>query len=161
MALETRLANAVTSSVCVAQHPQAAGCVGADLDISVVSGHLVARNRLGDNGIDVDLGHVGQPLGALQPGQLDQLGDHVPQSVGLDEHLLGEPANGFGVIRRSQQGLGEQSHGTNRGLELVADVGHEVAPGRLHARVFGLVVDEDHGEPAVFLAQQPGLPVHR
>ena len=25
----------------------------------------------------------------------------------------------------------------------------------------GLVVDEDHGEPAVLLAQQPGLPVHR
>ena len=52
-------------------------------------------------------------------------------------------------------------HRADRRLELVADVGHEVAPGRLHARVFGLVVDEDHGEPAIFLAEQPGLPVHR
>ena len=43
----------------------------------------------------------------------------------------------------------------------MADVRNKVAPRRLHPRVFGVVVDEDHGKPAVLLAQQPRLTVHR
>lgn len=43
----------------------------------------------------------------------------------------------------------------------MADVGDEVTPGGFHAGIVGLVVHESDGEPAVFLAQQAGLPVHR
>ena len=141
-----------------------AGRSGASVrtSISALSAATLWREIASDTTISTSTtSMIGQPLGALQPGQLDQFGDHVAQPVGLDQHLLGEPADGFGVVRGRQQRLGEQRHRADRGLELMADVGHEVTPGRLHPGIVGLVVDEHHGEPAVFLAQQPGMPVHR
>ena len=43
----------------------------------------------------------------------------------------------------------------------MADVGHEIAAGGLHPRMLGLVVDVDHGEPAVFLGQQADMAADR
>ena len=77
------------------------------------------------------------------------------------EHLLREPVHGVGVVGRSQQRLGQHAHRTDRGLELMADVCHEVAARRFHPRVLGLVVDVDDSEAAIGLGQQPHVSAHR
>ena len=69
--------------------------------------------------------------------------------------------DGLGVVGRGQHRLGEHAHRADRRLELVADVGDEVAAGRFHPGVLGLVVDVDDGEPAIVLGQQPHVAAHR
>ena len=49
----------------------------------------------------------------------------------FDAHPAGELADRIGVLGRVLDCLGEQRDRADRGLELVADVGHEVAPGLL------------------------------
>ena len=61
---------------------------------------------------------------------------------------LGQPL-GHGRVRLADQGLGQQPEGAHGGLQLVADVGHEVAADLLEAPALGDVVDDgDHPEGA-------------
>ena len=66
-----------------------------------------------------------------------------PTPVGLGRHPLGELRGDLGVVLAGE-GLGEQAEGADRRLELVADVGHEVAPDRLDAPGLGHVPHETH-----------------
>ena len=117
-------------------------------------------NHFGDNRIHVHRIQMRQRLGALQPGQLDQFTDHVGQPGGFGDDLLGEAVDHLLVLGGRQQRLGQQPHGADRGLELVADVGDEVAATGLHAGLFGLVVDVDHREAAVLFGQLTGQAAH-
>ena len=85
-----------------------------------------------------------EPFGAGEPGQRDQLGDEVAQPVRLADDLGAEPADLGGVVGGVEHGLGEQPDRADRRLELVADVGHEVAPGGLQAHRVGRVGRLDH-----------------
>ena len=68
--------------------------------------------------------------------------DQIGQPGRLDAHPAGEPAHRGGVVGRVLDRLGEQRDRPDRGLELVADVGHEVAPGLLDPARRGLVVGQ-------------------
>lgn len=57
-------------------------------------------------------------------------------------HAAGEALDRLGVVGGVLHGLGEQVERADRGLELVADVGDEVAPYRLDAAALGLVLGE-------------------
>ncbi len=82
-------------------------------------------------------------VGALEARQLDDLLDEPGQAVGLDADPLGEARDRLGVVVRVEHGLGEQRDAADRGLELVADVGEEVAPDLLDAGRLGAVLDEE------------------
>ena len=55
---------------------------------------------------------------------------------------VGEPADRLGVVAGVQHGLGEQRQRADRGLELVADVGDEVAAYVVDAAGLGAVLDQ-------------------
>ena len=67
------------------------------------------------------------------------------QPAGLAQHPGREALDGLRIVLRLVHGLGEQRQGADRGLQLVAHVGHEVAPGVVEALGLGDVVDEDQG----------------
>ena len=90
---------------------------------------------------------LGQRVGALQAGQVDELLHQPAEPAGLVLHAAGEAAYGRGVLAGVLQRLGEQRHRPDRGLELVADVGDEVAPDRLDPAGLGDVLDEQRDEP--------------
>ena len=87
-----------------------------------------------------------QRVGHLQPGQLDDLLDERGQADRLPLHPGGEVPDGVRVLGRVGHRLGEQAQRADRCLELVADVGDEVAPDLLDAARLGAVVDEDEHE---------------
>ena len=78
----------------------------------------------------------------LEPGQLDDLLHQPGQAVGLRQHPAGETAYGDRVVGRVAHGLGEQLDRADRRLELVGDVGHEVAAHRLDPALAGAVLDQ-------------------
>lgn len=94
--------------------------------------------HLGDHPVDRDGLRRGLRLRALEPGQLQQLLHQPAEPGGLVLDPLGEPAGGqhvLGELRGTvgrlggvDQGLGEELQRPDRGLQLVADVGHEVPP---------------------------------
>ena len=65
------------------------------------------------------------------------------QPAGLAEHPGREPLDGLRVVLRLVHGLGQQGQRADRGLQLVAHVGHEVTPGMVEALGLGDVVHED------------------
>ena len=85
---------------------------------------------------------------ALEPGQLDDLLHQPGEPVALGLHPAGEPLDRLGVVGGVLDGLGQQVERADRGLELVADVGDEVAADRLDATLAGAVLDEGQHEPA-------------
>ena len=82
-------------------------------------------------------------VGALQPRELDDLLDEVRQPVGLDTDALGEAGDDLGVVMGVEDRLGEQGDAADRRLELVADVGEEVAADLLDPGRLGAVLDEE------------------
>ena len=123
-----------------------AGVLAAnELDAMRVRCELVARNSIGDDVVDADRLHSGQTLGALQLGQRDELLDHVAHARGFLLDALAEVLDVLRVIRVLQECLGEQADAAHRGLQLMRDVGHEVAARCFHAHRLGLVraVDDD------------------
>ena len=143
MALSTRLRMAVTSSSWSPQTAQSSPVHEGDLDVAC------PRRRAGDRSTasraargQVDEVRVAEGGGDLQPGQVDDLLDQPGQPDGLDLHPLGEPGHGLGVVVRVEDGLGQQREAADRGLQLVADVGDEVAPDLLEPAGLGAVVDE-------------------
>ena len=92
---------------------------------------------------------------ALQPRQLDDLLHQPGQPLGLGDHPAGEPLHRLGVVGRVVHGLGEQPDRADRRLQLVADVGDEVAADRLDLPLAGAVLDQREHQPASSAAR-PG-----
>ena len=93
-------------------------------------------------GRDVDEGRVAHHVGALQPRELDDLLDEPREPVGLDADALGEARDDLGVVVGVEDRLGQQGDAADRGLELVAHVGEEVAADLLDPGRLGAVLDE-------------------
>jgi hypothetical protein len=85
----------------------------------------------------------------LQPGQLDHLLHQPAKPLALDLHPGREPAYRVGVVSGLEHGLGQQRHGTDRRLELVADVGDEVAADLVQPPLAGAVLDQHQQQPVV------------
>ena len=60
----------------------------------------------------------------------------------LDLHPRGEPLDRLRVVLGVLDRLGQQAESTDRGLQLVADVGDEVAADLLDPAGLGVVLDE-------------------
>ncbi len=96
----------------------------------------------GDDVLDVDERGVLQHGRALEPGEFDDLADQARQTGGLALHAPREAVDGLRVVLGVHDRLGEQGDAADGGLQLVADVGHEVTAGLLDPAPLGLVVDE-------------------
>ena len=102
-----------------------------------------AVDRLGEHGVDVDRLELGQRLAALQPGQVDQLAHEPAEPVGLVRHPAGEALHRLGVVGGALDRLGEQRQRADRRLQLVPDVGDEVAAHRLDPAGLGDVLQHE------------------
>ena len=102
-----------------------------------------AVDGLGDHVVQAHQRRRLERVVALQAGQLDDVLHQPGQAVGLVLHPAGEPAYGLRVVRRVDQGLGQQRHRADRGLELVADVGDEVPAYLVDPAGLGAVLDHD------------------
>ena len=81
----------------------------------------------------------GRLLG-LDAAELEQVVDGAADPDRLVQHPLGQAAGDRGVVLAEQR-LGQQAERPDRRLQLVADVGHEVAADRLEPAALGDVVD--------------------
>jgi hypothetical protein len=97
---------------------------------------------------ECDRPRVGHRLDRLDPGQRDQVLHQVGQPLRLLAHLAGEPADRFGVVGGILDRLGQQGQRADRGLELVAGVGDEVALHLVDPPALGLVLGQQQDEPA-------------
>ena len=80
----------------------------------------------------------------LDAGQFEQVVDRASDTERLGEDALGQPSDDIGVVLVEQR-LGEQAQRPDGCLQLVADVGDEVAADGFEPSPFGHVVDEDDG----------------
>ena len=79
---------------------------------------------------------------ALEPGELDDLLHQPGEPLALGVHPAGEALHCLGVVGRVDDRVREELDGTHRGLELMAHVGHEVTPDRLHPALTSSVLDQ-------------------
>ena len=85
-------------------------------------------------------------------GQLHQLADEPGQAGALVLHPSGETGDGLRVVGGVLHRLGQQHERADRGLELVRDVGDEVAAHRLEAALVAHVGEQQRdGIDAVFV----------
>ncbi len=146
MALAMRLCTAVTS---IASSPQTRVRRSPPLTswmrwASAV--HAVLIDRGGDHAVDVDLLRVGEGVGGLQARELDDLLRHAGETLRLLAEPLREAAHLGRVVGRVLERLGEQPDGADRRLQLVADVGDEVAAHRVEAHRLRAVLGEQQHE---------------
>ena len=92
------------------------------------------------NRVHIDRNQIREAFSALEARQLDQLADHPRQPLGFGEQLLSESVHGARVVGGLQQRLSQHAHRRHRGLELMAHIGHEVAPTGFHPGLLGLIV---------------------
>ena len=144
MALSTRLWTADTSWRRSPEHGQGRAA-------SATSSRMPRWSATGTQALD-GLGHDhadrhrladAAPL-RLDPGQVEQVLDDAAEPLGLGPHPLGQPGHHLRVVL-ALEGLGQQAEGADRGLQLVADVGDEVAPHGLEPAPLGDVLDDGHG----------------
>jgi hypothetical protein len=109
---------------------------------------LAPVHRLCQHLVDVDLLGAGERVVGLQPRQLDHLADQVVEPCRLHARPARELPNGLGVVRRALHRLGQQRDGADRSLQLMTDVGDEVAPGLLDPPGGGQVVCQDQDQLA-------------
>ena len=76
----------------------------------------------------------------LDAGQLEQVVDRAADPQGFGEDALREATDDIGVVLTEHR-LGQQAQRADRRLELVADVGDEVATNGLEPASFGDVLD--------------------
>ena len=76
------------------------------------------------------------------------------------QHPAGEPLDRLRVVGRVRDRLGQQPDRAHRGLQLVADVGDEVAAHRLHPAFAGAVLDQREHQPGA-QRRHPGGDVPR
>ena len=79
---------------------------------------------------------------ALEAGELDDLLHQPGEPLALGVHPAGEALHRLGVVGGVDDGVGEQLDRADRRLQLVAHVGHEVAPDRLDPALAGAVLDQ-------------------
>ena len=86
-------------------------------------------------------------LAELDAGQLHQVIDRAGHTVRLVDHAPGDALHDLGVdvvVGAVGERLGEHRERTDRGLQLVADVGHEVGAHGVDPPPFADVLDRDH-----------------
>jgi hypothetical protein len=98
-----------------------------DLDLLGARRRTGAVHGLGDHRVDVHGLEFRQRLAALEPGQVDQLTHEAAEPVGLVGDAAGEALHRLRIVGGTLDRLGEQRQRPDRRLQLVADVGHEVA----------------------------------
>ncbi|CUR61274.1 hypothetical protein NOCA1240377 [metagenome] len=101
----------------------------------------------GDRGVEVDHHRGLQRVVALETGQLDDLLHEPREPVALGEHPGREALDRLRVVGGVRDGLCEQPDRAHRRLQLVADVGHEVAAHGLDPPLAGAVLDEGQHQP--------------
>ena len=130
-----------------AASPQAPDAPGDQGDAAGAGLHAHPVQGLGHDGVHVHLLGADQRVTVLEAGELDNLLHEGAQAGGLLAHAPGEVAHQGGVLGPLLQGLGQQGHGADGGLELVGHVGHEVPAHVLQALGGGTVLNEDE-DPA-------------
>ena len=131
----------------VATHPQSLGTTGHEGDLAAVGLDAHPVHGLGDDVVDVNDLRLGQGVALLEAGELDDLLDQDAQAAGLLAHAPGVVAHEVGVVGAGLDGLGQQLDRADRGLELVGDVGDEVAAHGLDPAGGGVVLNEDEHTP--------------
>ena len=84
----------------------------------------------------------GQPF-RLDLGEGEQVVDRVPEPDRFDLESVGEPLGDRRIVL-GRKGVGQEADGPDRGFELVAHVGHEVAPDLVDPPLLGDVGDDHH-----------------
>ena len=103
---------------------------------------------LGDDGVQVDVVGLDQRVPLLEAGELHDLLDEHAQARGLPAYAADVVAHDIGVVDGALDGLGQQGDSADWGLELVGDIGHEVAAHVLQPLGGGAVLDEDEDAAA-------------
>ena len=142
-----------------AQHLGARGAGNGQRDLVLFGVHLTPVDRVAEHLVDVDHLRVRQRIVGLKPGQFDDLADEIGEPGRFDPHPAREPADRIGVLGRVLDRLGKQRDRPDRGLELVADVGHEVPP-RLLDPARGRQVVGEHDDQVVLQRRDPDREVH-
>ena len=126
----------------VPEQHQPVGAVLHELDLACgrIGGALV--DRAGDDLVGLDGDRLVEGVVALEAGELDDLLHEPGEPLALGVHPACEALHRLGVVGGVDDGVGEQLDRTDRGLELVAHVGHEVASDRLHPALAGAVLDQ-------------------
>ena len=126
------------------------GLVQHDLDAALVGRGAHALDGVGHDQVDQHrLARRG--LLGLDARQVEQVVDDAADPEGLVVDAPGQALGHLGV-GLGHQGLGQQAERAHRRLELVADVGHEVAADLLEPAALGDVLyqrDDAQGPPAV------------
>ena len=108
-------------------HHRAVGEVGLDVQVLLGDLGLQAHQHPQEDLLHVELLLGGHPLRGLEPGELQHPADQTGQAAGL----RGDDLEGFPLLLRGngavQDALGKAGDGGHGGLELVGDVGHELA----------------------------------
>lgn len=130
----------------VSPHVQVRRAARGHRDLLGGRGVAGAVDGLGHQLVDPDRLGILQRVVVLHPGQVDELLDQIGQPVGLDLHPAREAGDRLGVVRGVHDGLGEQGERADRRLQLMADVGDEVAPDHLDAPGLGQVLDQQQHE---------------
>jgi hypothetical protein len=131
------------------------GLIELDGNTSLLRRRPDPLDRLGHHQVDVD-GLAGRRLLGLDAAQVEQVVDDPADPEGLGVDARRQPLSHF-RIGLDGEGLGQQPEGPDRGLELVAHVGHEVAADLLQAPPVGHVLDDgDHAEGPPPVVDQPG-----
>ena len=103
---------------------------------------------LGHHGIEIDVVGLDQRVPLLEAGELDDLLHEHAQARGLLAYAADVVADEAGVVDGALDGLRQEGDGPDRGLELMGDVGDEVAAHVLQTLGGGAVVDEDEDATA-------------
>ncbi len=134
------------------------GLVQDDLDAALVRGGPHPLDGVGHDQVDQD-GLAGRCLLGLDARQVEQVVDDAADPEGLVVDAPGQALRHFGIGLGDER-LGQQPEGAHGRLELVADVGHEIAADLLEPAPLRDVLDErDHAQrsPAVVDLAGPHL----
>ena len=132
----------------VAEQHESFGAVVHQLDLPCGGVGQALVDGAGDDLVGLDGDRLVERVVALQPGELDDLLHQPGEALALGVHAAGEALHGLGVVGGVDDGVGEQLDRAHRRLQLVADVGHEVAADRLDPALAGAVLDERQDELA-------------
>ncbi len=121
------------------------GLVQDDLDAALVGGGPHPLDGVGHDEVDQHR-LAGRCLLGLDARQVEQVVDDAADPEGLVVDAAGQALGHLGVGLGDER-LGQQAERTHRRLELVAHVGHEVAPDLLEPAALRDVLDQrDHPE---------------
>ena len=131
----------------VPQHLQAAFAGGHDGDLLGRRVDCAGVDRGGDHVVDTERLRSLERVVALEPRELDDLLDQSGQPFTLLEHPTRKALDRLGVVGCVVDGLRQQANRADGRLELVADVGDEVAADGLHPSLAGSVLDQRQHQP--------------